>query len=330
MGSTIAGSVVARVFDVGVAQGTPYELLTRLVGRPRHALVQAERVPIAASFACFEACLRHTNDPGFPIHVASSVTLEDYAVLGFALMTASSAAHAFELLVRYQHIISDSGNWRAREVEAGVELQWVRAGRRTLGHRTANECAVAELVGGLRRGYGTGFSPERVSFRHPAPTRTEVHERYFACPITWSASHDGVVLERGFLSRRAASENSAMNRHFSELLGTLPKPTDTCAGRVRHELAVLLSRGSGSPGADVMAKRLGMSERSLRRALAEEETSYRELVDELRKTAALDLLRAKKSVTDVAFVLGFSETSAFSRAFRRWHGTSARSFTKER
>lgn len=329
MGSTIAGSVVARIFDVGVAKGTPPELLTRLVGRPRHALVEAERVPIAANFACFEACMRHTNDPGFPLDVARSVTLEDYSVLGFALMTASSAGHAFELLVRYQHIISDSGNWRLREVEQGLELQWVRAGRRTLGHRTANECAVAEIVGGLRRGYGAGFAPERVSFRHPSPPRTEAHDRYFQCPIAWGASHDGLVLDRAILSRRTASASSAMNRHFSELLGTLPKPSDTCAGRVRHELAVLLSQGSGSPGADLMAKRLGMSERSLRRALAEEETSYRELVDELRKTAALDLLRAKKSVTDVAFVLGFSETSAFSRAFRRWHGTSARSFAKQ-
>lgn len=329
MGSTIAGSVVARIFDVGVAKGTPQELLTRLVGRPRHALVEAERVPIAANFACFEACMRHTNDPGFPLDVARSVTLEDYSVLGFALMTASSAAHAFELLVRYQHIISDSGNWRLREVDQGLELQWVRAGRRTLGHRTANECAVAEIVGGLRRSYGTGFSPERVSFRHPAPTRTSAHERFFQCPVTWGASHDGLVLDREIMTRRTASASSAMNRHFSELLGNLPKPGDTCAGRVRHALAVLLSEGSGSPGADVVAKRLGMSERSLRRALAEEETSYRELVDELRKTAALDLLRAKKSVTDVAFVLGFSETSAFSRAFRRWHGTSARSFAKQ-
>jgi AraC-like DNA-binding protein len=68
-----------------------------------------------------------------------------------------------------------------------------------------------------------------------------------------------------------------------------------------------------------------MSERSLRRALADEETSFRDVLDDVRRTIALEMLQANQSVTEIAFLLGFSETSALSRAFRRWHGKSIRS-----
>lgn len=92
--------------------------------------------------------------------------------------------------------------------------------------------------------------------------------------------------------------------------------------RVRAALLERLS--SGSPTAARLAEDLGMSERSLRRALADEGTSYRALLAELRRDAAMELFQSNTSVTEAAFLLGFSETSALSRAFRRWTGTSTR------
>jgi AraC-like DNA-binding protein len=323
MQKSIAATVVARVVDVGIQAGVPAAELLEIVGRRREELSIDVRIPIATIFACFEHCMRKVGDSAFPIRVAKTVMLEDYSVLGFALLTSSSFAESFERVVRYGHLISDSGTWQSRTAKSGaIEVLWVRAGARTLGHRAANECAIAEYVGGTRRALGPTFSPTRVFFRHAAPASTREHERYFAAPITWNAPDDGLALDPAIVDMRSPMTNALMNDFFAKALEREPSAEASCGDRTR----ALLSRElpSGIPSATHVASKLGMSERSLRRALADEGTTFRALVDELRRTVAEDMLRANKSVTEIAFLLGFSETSALSRAFRRWHGTSVR------
>jgi AraC-like DNA-binding protein len=323
MVATIAASVVARMYDVGISHGVPTATLQIIIGRDRSELVGDARVAITATFECFAACLRHTNDPSFPLRVAQSVTVEDYAVLGFALITSANAAEAFDRLVRFGHLISDSGSWQANQRSSGVELAWIRAGRRHLGHRAANECAVAELLGGLRRGYGKSLRPLLVSFRHGAPDNTQAHQRYFGAPIKWNASKDAMLFNKQLLKMPALTKNPAMNHFFDNLLKQHVMSQQSCSGRVKQVLTGGLS--SGRPSSHDVATKLGMSERSLRRALADEETNFQEVLDDVRRTIALEMLQANQSVTEIAFLLGFSETSALSRAFRRWHGKSIRS-----
>ncbi len=322
MASTIAASVVARIYDVAVGQGVSEATLCATIGRSRTELVEDARVTIDATFACFAACMQHTQDASFPLQVAQAVAVEDYPVLGFAMMTSATVTEAFDRLVRYGHLISDSGTWRMRESRREVELCWLRAGRRSLGHRVANECALAELLGGLRSNYGKNLRPVKVYFRHPAPADARAHQRYFGAPIVWGATKDALVFTTQLLSLPASKSNVAMSRYFDGLLKRHVQAHASCAGRVQQVLTVGLS--SGRPSATAVALQLGMSERSLRRALAEEATSFRDVLDELRRTIASDMIEANKSGTEIAFLLGFSETSALSRAFRRWHGTSMR------
>ncbi|NOU30217.1 MAG: AraC family transcriptional regulator, partial [Polyangiaceae bacterium] len=143
MGATIIASVVARVVDEGVRRGVDPRALASIVGE-RPGLVADARVAIDAAYRCFALCLETTRDPAFPLAVARSISVEDYSVLGFASLTSPSVEVVFERMVRYGHLITDSGAWQTRRTAAHFELTWVRAGRRTLGHRAANECAVAE------------------------------------------------------------------------------------------------------------------------------------------------------------------------------------------
>lgn len=324
MVTTIAATVVARVFDVGVAAGVSAAELEAILRRRRADLVDGARVSMTATYACFAHCLERTRDPGFPIHVAQSVTLEDYSVLGFALLTSTNADEALERLRRYGHIISDSGTWRS-STQNPLELLWIRSGARTLGHRAANECAIAEIVSGIRRGFGRSLAPRRVFFRHAAPSDVRAHRRFFDAPIEWSAGRDGLLLPPEILTAAPANPNPAMSRYFGDVLERRGNPRATTTERVRMVLVERLA--SGPPTAAELAPRLGMSERSLRRALDDEGTTFRELLDDLRKTTAREMLDAKKSVTEIAFLLGFSETSALSRAFRRWYGESPRALT---
>lgn len=317
---TISAAVAGRIWDVGVARGVAAARLRGIFGRPREALVRDARVPIASVYECFAECMRTCRDPSFPLGVATSVRFEDYSVLGFALMTSADGAEALERLQRHGHFITDSGQWRSKHRGAQLEIAWERAGRRTLGHRVANECALAELLVGLRGAISPRVAPLRVTFRHGRPAEVRAHDQFFACPIEWGARADCAVFSSGVLASVLRSSNVAMRSYFDTQL-TGPG-ADSWARRARQALDRGLA--SGAPSTTEVARSLGVSARTLRRRLGEEDTSFRALLELARRDAAPELLRTHGSVSDVAFLLGFSETSAFSRAFRRWFHVSPR------
>jgi AraC-like DNA-binding protein len=120
---------------------------------------------------------------------------------------------------------------------------------------------------------------------------------------------------------------AVLRRHAEDLLAALPDVT-SAAALVRRHLGETLA--SQPPDVARAAKALGMSARSLQRKLEEEGTSFKAVVDEARRALAITHLRdERRSITDVAFLVGFSETSAFSRAFRRWTGKSPIDWRRE-
>jgi AraC-like DNA-binding protein len=278
------------------------------------------RVPIEQVYALLAEVTRAVGDPAVPVSFAASWRVEIAGVLGYAAMTASSARAALERVARYQRLLSDSGVWRVEGARGGrVRVVWVRPGPHSLGHRVGNEIALAEMVAGARQLLGD-VVPAAVGFRHPAPPCWEAHSRFFAAPITWGAADDYLEIPAELLDRRPIAANSALEHGFvREAERRLAADPASVSGRVRAEVEAAMV--TGSVDATAVAKRLGMSERSLRRALAGDGTSFRHVLEAARKDRAADLLgRSGTSVTDVAFLLGFSEVSAFTRAFRRWFG----------
>jgi len=105
-------------------------------------------------------------------------------------------------------------------------------------------------------------------------------------------------------------------------IAPLTAPEDPLLARIRHALSAMLGEQSAGLGVDALAVRLRMSRRSLQRSLQMLQTSHTQLLEEARRERATHLLREGKRVAEVAQALGFSEPSAFFRAYRRWTGTS--------
>jgi AraC-like DNA-binding protein len=132
-----------------------------------------------------------------------------------------------------------------------------------------------------------------------------------------------------WLDKKPALGNSVTYTQVAEicnkLLGELKQNTGV-AGKVRQ---VLLANLESPPDADTLAEQLGLSPRTLRRRLQEENTSYRELIDDLRAQAAIRYMRETRlTVENIAFLLGFSDSSAFRYAFRRWTKTAPSEFRR--
>ena len=149
----------------------PAPLLARLGLDPATVSDPERRVSFAALFSVWADCMRAVSEPGLPIAAARRVSLEHYAVLGFATTSAPTFRASLALLARYGTLHADGCRWELEEdaKHPGLRLRWEREGARTLGHRVANECAVAEALHAARQILGFTLMPQEVAFRHAAP-----------------------------------------------------------------------------------------------------------------------------------------------------------------
>lgn len=321
-------------------------LVAPLVIRPILGGLRALRADVAAILAraeldpaCFEdpqarlrwsdavrlwdAAVDVTGDAELGLHLAERADLDEFDLLGQILRASPSPLAAFDRFQRYVRLAAD-----------GVGLALERLPDRfVVEHRGAGGVAIprasAEYVLGLavvlgRQLLGRELRPALVEFRHPEPRDTRVHARLFCAPVVFGAPRNALAipgsLAGGALPGANASLLQVLERYATRLVDELP-PEGDFVGRVRHLLETQLV--GGDPTAAAAAARLHMSVRTLRRRLAERGTTHTRLLAEVRREVAERLLaRPELDLGEITWRLGFSEPSAFHRAFRRWTGTT--------
>src|SRR5690606_7152107 len=165
---------------------------------------------------------------------------------------------------------------------------------------------------------------QQVTFQHPEPPYVEEYQRIFACPVVFSAPNCSISFRRHYLNYELPQRNpylhQVLTRHVERLLRRLAF-RDSLSQKVKRLVSKHLSKGELD--AEMVADWMHMSRPTLYRKLKQEGQSVEALVEEVRKEKALRYLReGRYALSEIAFLLGFSELSAFSRAFKRWTGES--------
>jgi len=185
------------------------------------------------------------------------------------------------------------------------------------------DIVMAVLLDMCRMNAGAALRPVKAMLCRPEPEKGEVYERFFGCEVRFRAKEDAFVLSARDADRPLPSANSQLAAVFDKLLTEELARLDRSDVVSRCRAEVLQHLESGEMTEQDMAKRLHMSRRTLQRRLDEADTTYLRLVDDTRKDLALRYLEdPHRSITDVAFTLGFSQQSAFTRAFKRWTGVN--------
>ncbi len=166
--------------------------------------------------------------------------------------------------------------------------------------------------------------PVEVRVMHPRPSYADAYVKYLGCPVVFDADANTVVFHKARLDQPMQRANPAFAAAFEveaqRVLDRL-REHDGLTARVRELVATRL--GNGDFSMEAVARACAMGVATLRRRLEEEGTSYSDIVDQLRKELAQRYLRNDEtSVSEVAFLLGFSDVRAFARAFKRWFGSS--------
>jgi len=161
-------------------------------------------------------------------------------------------------------------------------------------------------------------------FTHPEPEHSAEYERVMNVPVFFNCEENALLIEESWLAVKLHDPNAYVFGLLSERADALLKSLEsskTVKGRVESLLIPILHKGD--PGMVRIASKLGLSRQTLYRKLKAEGVRYEKLLDELRHQMALHYLSGKKvSVNETAYLVGFSDPTAFSRAFKRWTGNS--------
>lgn len=265
-----------------------------------------------------------------PLRVGPLMRPDDYGALGLAWKSAPTVRSSLERVERYCRLWTDNLTYEIRDRDDGIDFVVHRSGERRLGMRLSNEATLASATSLVRQTSSPRFRPRAVLLKHAAPRSISAHERYFGCPVRFASDQDALSISSEVLDLPNHLADDGISRflmaHLDAEIESLGTETPVKA-LVEREISRSLS--GGIPRMADVARRLAMSERTLQRRLAERDLSFRSLVAETRRHVAVNLLRKSSyPLTEVAFLAGFSEQSAFNRAFKRWTGYTPTAFRR--
>ena len=302
----ITSLFVRKVVGV-VEEGMDKEDLLRSVGiDPDRPVDVSLMVSDTVYYAFLERiAAAENNGTTLPLRAGAAMRCDDYGALGLAWKSATNLRGSYERAQRYGRVLTSVSTYEVEIADQGAFMHLHRAGERRLGLRLSNEATIASIVSISRQASTKPFKPLAVYFKHPAPKVIEDHKAYFDCPIHFESDRDALFVSYESLQTPNHLGDESISRFFdTHLEAELSKLADpnSLEQRVRIHISRCLSEGV--PTISDVAGHLDMGGRTLQQLL--QQTDY--------------------SLAEVAFMTGFSEQSAFTRAFKRWAGQTPRSF----
>jgi len=261
-----------------------------------------------------------SKDPFFGLKGAEHFRPAHLGALGFAWMASSSLRTAFQRMSRYARMIQEK---LTIDLDEDDELFYVRidAHLPALDERIREEGQLAAVTKFCRVICGNSFSPAKVCFQQKKPSDTSYHYEFFRCPIEFEAPATVFAIRLADVDKRLTGSNdelARLNEHIVVKYLAHSARNDT-VNRVKAAIIDGLSNGLVTEAS--IAEELHTTPRNLHRKLQKKDTTFKQLLNEIRRDLALQYIQDRgKTLTEISFMLGFSEASSFSRAFKAWTG----------
>ncbi|MEP4372073.1 MAG: AraC family transcriptional regulator [Alloalcanivorax venustensis] len=280
-------------------------------------------LPLLDVMRLFLVILEACGDPGLGFETGRRVRPRSYQVLGYVILASRDLDEAIERLMRFEKLSGNLGRTERHDEGDQVRLCWQCPVAGEPG-RMLTEAAITRWVTFMRPLMPPGAAPAEVCFRHPPPADAARYRDWFQAPVRFDADFDGVRLPAALLRHSLQSADPGLGRMMEKEAGALLADFDAHGNLLSRVRSAIYRRlGSGDPSVDAVAAELGLTVRTLQSRLQRQGLAYQEVLDGLRRSLAELYLRDPAlNLTEIALLLGFAESSSFSRAFRRWRGES--------
>jgi AraC-like DNA-binding protein len=283
-------------------------------------------VPMEATLVILNAAAEQTGDDNLGLHMARRIDLRNMGTYGYLLRNAPTVGEFLSFSARYYNIMFRAAQFHFRRLGRRCRLEYRLLTPTTQSQRHDIEWALGAFAHFLRQRIGPGWYPDSVCFTHSAPADTGELHALFGRRIAFAQRTNALELDSTLLDH-------PIHDGDPELLKVLKVYADNLVSDLKgsdalyHRVRLLTIQGFKEEGFNlpVLASRLGMSESTLRRRLAEYQLNFRTIREEIIEALARQYLtETSLPIGTIALELGYSEAAAFNHAFRRMTGQSPR------
>lgn len=286
------------------------------------------RIAMTVEDQLIRLALKHSDDSLFGLHMGEAIRPRFMGELGYASMSSATLRDAIELMIPFMKVTNEYATMRFewQDENLWLILNSDMEALPTYPMRIDANFAAAITFG--RWILGPSYNPVKLSFRHPPQGDVGEYERIFKCPVAFEQPENAIVISPSLLDlplRDADPDVHKLARSRMQRAVTQYHARDNLLDQVRLEIQKCFQQGV--PQLEPIAEELGVKPWTLRRQLRAENTDFSTLLEEERRKLACDwLLHSQRSVNQIALDLGYSEQSAFNRAFKRWFGITPISY----
>jgi AraC-like DNA-binding protein len=280
------------------------------------------RIAISHVDELWQLAVELLDDPCFGIKMSENWHPSYAGALGYAWCASSTLRTALNRVVRYVHVVSEDLNIKLADTHGGLKII-VDLGKSVFTLPQHHDVVLSVLMHMCRFNYGDELMPAEVCLAHDKPPCENIISGYFRTPVVYDAPASSLTLRKEDVDRTLTTSNKELALLHDEFL--MKYLIEIKKGDIVQQIQSVIMENlpSGNVTDNLIARELNLSERSLQRKLKEKGTSFRSVLDNVREMAAIQYIKNPvNSMSDIAFLLGFSEQSAFSRAFKKWTGTS--------
>lgn len=327
--ATSLSSWVGAVKRAVEAKGVDASALMRQAGMDLSLLDDPQaRYPVDQTLTFWTLALQAAQDPLLGLHTARYIAPATFHALGYAALASSTLGELFERSARYFRVVTDAGELTVQR-DAVMGRMTLQGAPHLITPETQAvawvvlDCFLFTTVRTCGLLYGPGFELLELRLQRPPPADREQYERIFRHAPVYGCADNTIVVSEAILGKPLPHANAMLARINEDAAGRYLADLGQSDVLTRLKRMLQERLPSGDPSQEDLAEALCMTTRSLQRRLAELGTNYRELVNQTRHELALQYLGQRQhSISDIAYLLGFAEVSAFTRAFRRWTGES--------
>jgi AraC-like DNA-binding protein len=311
-----------------VQEGLPENTLLNLLDLDHEKINQVERVINVDQYEKLLAYgSKHLHYPDIGFRIGKWRDSGSWALVGHIMNCCKNVEQVFTVRKRYEILAGNISTVKVHQTEQTISIEWI--GHYLYTHHISEE-ALTRWVAFISKSIAAELNPISVSFTHACSSDIESYENYFNCPVTFSSGQTQIKIDRQILQQPLIGYNP-------ELLKLLMNYADMVIDRklkgaendvlTRFILQMLPEK---VPSINDTAEHLGISVRTLQRKIKERNTTFKNMIKEVRQEFSYScLLQSNSKISYISHALGYSEQSVFQRAFKRWTGITPKEYRKQ-